>query len=104
MPAGAFTITLSLIDFPLDFFSDFLSFPFLDFVFGFSSAGGSAGGVGSSSFESSVGASGGEDESTGGKSSGSEAPVGFTPSDASAGWSDESCGSCSTAPSAVSSS
>ena len=103
MPAGAFTTTLSLIDFPLDFFSGLLSFPLLDFVFGFSSDAGSAGGTGFSSFESSAGASGGEDASTGGRSSGSGTTVVLASSDASAGWSDESCGSCSTSPFAVSS-
>ena len=72
IPAGAFTTTLSLIDFLLGFFSGFLSFPFLDFGFGFS---GSAGGIG---------ASGGGDVSTDGKASGSGIVV-VTSSDASAG-------------------
>ena len=103
MPAGALTTTLSLTDLPLDFFSDFLSFPFLTFVFGFSSAGGSAGADGFSSLESSTGASGDEDESTGGKFSDSETIVVFAPSDVSAGWSEESCGSGGTSPPAMSS-
>ena len=68
MPAGADTVTFSLVDFPFDFLSDFFSFPFFDFVFGFSSTECSAAGAGSSTFVSSAGASGGVDSANGGSS------------------------------------